>query len=247
MSTKAKILIVDDEPDLVEITAFRLQEEGFETLQAKNSQQALEIVKNEHVQVVLTDIRMPGIGGIQLLDKIKSLNPVKPRVFVVTGSVNIDLEEIFDIGAEGIFAKPIDFDQLIEAIKKAASPSTPEGELRQWTRFPGELNIELKHGQYVQTLIMNTTNIGRGGVFVRFHGGEKIEIGDSLEFVLNFKDGNIQRQVGGHAKVIWKRGQDLKDLPAGIGLKFENFTSGERQRFLWYLNGLKIRSVIPRK
>ena len=69
------ILLVDDEPDIREVLRLALVDFGYRVLEAENGDQALQIFRDLQPPVVLTDIKMPGMDGIQLLQKIKHENP----------------------------------------------------------------------------------------------------------------------------------------------------------------------------
>ena len=84
------ILLVDDEADIREVLNISLSDIGYEVLTAENGANALNIFKNTDIPVVITDIKMPGIDGIELLRKIKRENP-DTEVIMLTGHGDLDL------------------------------------------------------------------------------------------------------------------------------------------------------------
>ena len=68
------ILIVDDEPNYLIVISELLKEEGFETITAENGRQAVEFVKSTDLDMVITDMKMPGMDGFALLEEIKAIN-----------------------------------------------------------------------------------------------------------------------------------------------------------------------------
>ncbi len=116
-----RILVVDDERNYPMIIGEILQEEGYVSLTASNSMEALEILKNELVDLVLTDVKMPGMNGIELLEKIKEIKPDMP-VLVMTafGSVEMAVEAM-QKGAYTYIIKPFENSSLIAHIEKALS------------------------------------------------------------------------------------------------------------------------------
>ncbi len=112
-----KILIVDDEPEICELFSLELQDEGWSTCVASNGSKAFEIVQENDIDVVISDVRMPGGDGIELLRRIKERNLNSPEVILVTGFADITSDEAIKKGAKAVFAKPIDFAAIIRAIK----------------------------------------------------------------------------------------------------------------------------------
>ncbi len=83
------ILIVDDEPSIVQSMKGLLSDEGFDTLTASNGYEALQMIDNESPDLVLLDIWMPGIDGLETLKAIKAGNPFI-QVILITGHGNVE-------------------------------------------------------------------------------------------------------------------------------------------------------------
>lgn len=114
-----KVLIVDDEIDICEMMAFSFESQGFETIIAGDAVQALEMVKTQDPDLVISDIRMPKGGGMKLLEEIKAYNPSRPKVFLITGYSDRSKEEAIALGAEDVLSKPIKLQALIEKAREA--------------------------------------------------------------------------------------------------------------------------------
>jgi DNA-binding NtrC family response regulator len=112
-----KILVVDDEVDLVDILKEFLSLDGFEVLTAHDGVQALDLIVNGDIQLVISDIRMPKMDGLELLKNVKK---VKPEILFIllSGYSDYSEEEILKKGASRLFAKPIDFEIVSQAAKK---------------------------------------------------------------------------------------------------------------------------------
>lgn len=110
------ILVVDDEPQLRRLLELRLSKNGYKVLTAENGIKAFEVVEQENVDIVLSDIRMPYGDGIQLLEKLNELEV--PPIILMTGYADISVEEAIDKGAKGMFNKPIDYPEVLERIEQ---------------------------------------------------------------------------------------------------------------------------------
>ncbi|MFZ0134163.1 MAG: sigma-54 dependent transcriptional regulator [Desulfobacterales bacterium] len=115
------ILIVDDEKNYTRILGAVLEDEGFEILAANSGPEALEILEGSDVDLVLTDMKMPMMDGIQLLEKIKERDPELP-VLMMTAHGTVDKAvEAMQKGAYSYILKPFDNDRLIIYVRKAAA------------------------------------------------------------------------------------------------------------------------------
>jgi len=113
---KSKILVVDDEPDIVIVLSQFLSKEGFQVLTAHKGEQAIEKVKEFSVDLVLLDLAMPGMSGIETL---KELKKIKPDINVIMITAYRDAEKVvetFRMGAYDCIFKPFDFKYLRKSI-----------------------------------------------------------------------------------------------------------------------------------
>lgn len=113
------ILVVDDEPVLRELVSFILVDRGFLVSEAQSGNVALEKIKKQDFDVVVSDVRMPDGNGIDLLRNIRELKGDKPLVFLVSGYSEVSAEEAKRLGAEDLLNKPVDYDVLCKAICEA--------------------------------------------------------------------------------------------------------------------------------
>lgn len=117
--SKARILVVDDEP-IVRISCRRaLEPEGYEVAQAENAHAGLEMLAAEKFDLVLTDLKMPGMDGIEFLRNIKLRWP-ETQVVVVTGYQTIDTAVLsIKLGAYDYVNKPFTPHQLSDVVCRA--------------------------------------------------------------------------------------------------------------------------------
>jgi two-component system, OmpR family, response regulator len=116
------ILVVDDDPVIRKMLEKRLEKADYEVLIAEDGYQARKILPQQHIDVVLTDLMMPGgIGGIEVLDIAKNLNP-NIEVILITAHSSIDTAvEAMKKGAADYLEKPINFDELFLRLEKIAN------------------------------------------------------------------------------------------------------------------------------
>ena len=131
---KKTILLVDDEADLREVLDISLSDTGYNVLTAENSTQALKILNDNDIPVVITDIKMPGIDGIELLRKIKSKNP-ETEVIMLTGHGDLELAiKSLKHEATDFITKPINDDALEMALVRAFEKIQMRRKLKEYDR-----------------------------------------------------------------------------------------------------------------
>ena len=113
------ILIVDDEPSILQSLSGLLEDEGFEVITASNGYEALKVIEAESPDLVLLDIWMPGIDGIETLQEIKKDNPFI-QVIIITGHGTIETAvKATKMGAFDLIEKPLSIDKVIVTINNA--------------------------------------------------------------------------------------------------------------------------------
>ncbi len=118
---KEKILIVDDKPDILHVLETLLTAEGFQVRKASGGRQALDIFQSESADLVITDITMPGMDGLELIRQLKALND-EVEIVVLTGFASIDnaIEALHGNGAFDFLKKPLDhIDAFFHTIHQA--------------------------------------------------------------------------------------------------------------------------------
>ncbi len=115
------ILIVDDEKNYLVVLSAFLSGEGYETVTADKAQRALEIVETTDLDLVLTDMKMPSMDGIELLGRIKEKNPDLPVVMMTAYGTVEKAVEAMQLGAFNFILKPFQNEALIQIIRKAVS------------------------------------------------------------------------------------------------------------------------------
>jgi DNA-binding NtrC family response regulator len=128
---KGRILIVDDDETICTLLSFLIKKEGFEPLVAQSGEQALKTVRSETTDLLLVDIRMPGMDGMEVLRQVKELDPELP-VVLITAHVDIQgAVKAIKAGAHDYLAKPFDNHEVIRVIHRALAERELKLKVRQ--------------------------------------------------------------------------------------------------------------------
>jgi DNA-binding NtrC family response regulator len=119
MSEKGRIVVIDDEVNAAAALETLLREDGYEVTRAHDARAGLQLLEKVAPDLVLTDLRMPGMDGLELLAKIKDLRP-ETMVILMTayGTVKTAVKAM-KLGAEDYLSKPIDVEELEVVLQKA--------------------------------------------------------------------------------------------------------------------------------
>ncbi|WP_223701020.1 response regulator [Sutcliffiella deserti] len=119
-----KLLIVDDQYGIRILLNEVFQKEGYQTFQAANGYQALDIVEKHSPDLVLLDMKIPGMDGIEILKRLKAIDS-SIQVIIMTAYGELDMiQESKDLGAITHFAKPFDIDEIRDAVRQNMPQST---------------------------------------------------------------------------------------------------------------------------
>ncbi|MGA6926174.1 MAG: sigma-54 dependent transcriptional regulator [Desulfosarcina sp.] len=153
------ILIVDDEPTILQSLSGLLNDEGFEVITANNGYEALKVIDAEAPDLVLLDIWMPGIDGIETLKEVKKSQPALP-VIVITGHGNVETAvRATKLGAFDLIEKPLNIDKVIVAINNALNFRRLEEENRYLRKKTIEKHSISGSSEPVQSLKMQIATV----------------------------------------------------------------------------------------
>jgi len=127
MSTKPLVLVADDEPRITKLVSIALQEEGFRVVTADSGEEALRKAEEVRPDVVLLDIVMPDIDGIEVMQQLRERRPVPVILLTAKGSTS-DKAKGLDLGADDYVAKPFHPDELaarVRSVIRRSSGATP--------------------------------------------------------------------------------------------------------------------------
>jgi signal transduction histidine kinase len=190
--TQFSILVVDDETDIREVLEITLLDIGYTVFLAEDGKAALDLFEKEHPSIVITDIKMPVMGGIELLRQVKRKSPDTP-VIMITGHGDMDLTiSSLKFGAADFITKPVNVDMLELAVTKSVDKLIAEQKLVEYTRKLEMLVLEKSKltshlsslGLMIGTVSHNIkgllTNLD-GGLYIARSGMKKNNMTDMAE------------------------------------------------------------------
>lgn len=104
-------LIVDDEPEIVELVAAEFEERGWRVVLAANGREAMDKLSQEHANLIVSDLMMPRMNGLELLEYVRAHDPKGPAFILVSGSIQLTKER--KLNPDGQFAKPLSLSELV--------------------------------------------------------------------------------------------------------------------------------------
>jgi CheY-like chemotaxis protein len=234
------ILVVDDEPDLCEMLAFEFELHGSKVFAANSGLGALGIVNAQPVDAVITDIRMNGCDGIELLEKLRRRNSQVPAVIFITAyESDIAAFEAYSKGAEGFFAKPFSLTALVSSVQKVLAPPAERWALPP--AAPPERRLERSYSDIETAQEEKALRLGRGGMALAIAPWQASP-GENLGFNIAFARGAVPRIEGvGIVRWVQYQGSDT----AVCGIEFEYLTEPSRDAVVRWQESHPCRPFIP--
>jgi len=140
---KEKILIVEDEKDIIKMLEYNLKKEGFRVIDARDGEDALDLAMREHPDLILLDLMLPGIDGLEVCKALKKETKTSsiPIIMLTAKSQESDKVVGLELGADDYIAKPFSPRELIARIKAVLRRSTEKEKLPEIFQA-GELRID---------------------------------------------------------------------------------------------------------
>ncbi|MBN8696552.1 MAG: response regulator transcription factor [Bacteroidetes bacterium] len=221
-----RILLVDDEPDIIEFLSYNLKKEGFNVYTANNGKEAIAVAKRENPHVIILDVMMPDMDGIETCREIREIPGLKDVMIAFLTARNEDYSQIagFEVGADDYINKPIKPRVLISRIKallrRGGSVETTANEKVDMggikidrerylvVQNEKEINLPKKEFELLALLASKPGKVfTRETILDKVWGGEVV-VGD--------------RTIDVHVrKLREKLGEDYIKTVKGIGYKFE--------------------------
>ena len=112
-----RILIAEDEDDLRELLVSVFESRGSQVYSAKDGLEALDVMKRNPVDIILSDVRMPRCDGIKLMGEVRRNQNLNPIIYLVTGYADINPDEVMDGGADKLIHKPFSIEELFQMLE----------------------------------------------------------------------------------------------------------------------------------
>lgn len=195
-----KVLYVEDEEDILKFASMVLEDYVDKLFIARNGKEALEILKQESIDLVITDILMPKLNGIDLVREIRKNPLLDVAIIVVTAHTETHyLLDCIELRVDGYILKPIDVDELLKTVLRSVLPKFQASEIK------------------LQNTLLNAISI--------FVGGKKIEI---IKYLIEHSDDenifygsyeDIVQEVGVSKPTVVKTFRQLIDTGLLVRLK----------------------------
>lgn len=264
MNSQQSILVVDDEPQILEVIETRLSSSGFQVCKASGAQEALKILKDKKVDLIISDMKMPGMGGMDLLKNVRFLMPGLPLIFLTAYGTIPDAVCAVKAGAVDYLEKPFDGRDLINKIRKILKngyKSSASGEISYESKqcYFGESSVmkeiyglvERIAASNVNVLILGESGSGKEHIARMIHQqGLRKEHPFLVVDCGSTPAGLLESELFGHVRGAFTQAiRDKKGLieTADRGTLFldeiGNISSDMQMRFLRFLEDRKIRRV----
>lgn len=148
-----KILLVDDEPDILEFIRYNLQKEGYEVLTASNGKDAIEVAEKVLPDLIILDVMMPDMDGIETCSRIREIPSLKSTMVTFLTARNEDFSQLagFDAGADDYITKPIKPKILVSRVKALLRRAGSVDEKKDNSNLIIAGDLEINRERYVVT------------------------------------------------------------------------------------------------
>ena len=159
-----KLLLIDDEPDILRVLTMSLKADGYDVVSATNGSDGIAVFEKEKPDIVITDIKMPGMDGIEVLKKVKALD-ADTEVIIITGHGDIENAiEALKHGASDFINKPVRDEALAIALGRAREKFNIKQQLKEYTtdleRKVDEATREVQRRSNFQINLIRSSNDG---------------------------------------------------------------------------------------
>jgi len=156
--------VVDDDLHVLEVIEARLSSSGFQVCMASGAQEALGILKDKKIDLIISDVKMPGMGGMDLLKSVKSLMPELPLIFLTAHGTIPDAVSAVQAGAVDYLIKPFDGRDLINKIRKILKNSynsSASGEIPCESKkyYLGESSVMKELYEIIERIAASNVNV----------------------------------------------------------------------------------------
>ena len=219
-----KILLVDDEPDILEFLSYNLKKEGYSVITADNGKQAIKEARKEHPDLIVLDVMMPEMDGMEVCRDIRKIPGLKNCLIAFLTARNEDYSQIsgFDSGADDYITKPIKpnvFVSRVKALLRRAEKSDTSAKIESGgisidrerysiTKDGNEMMLPRKEFELLSLLLSKPGKVFKREEILNAVWGDEVVVGD--------------RTIDVHIRKLREKiGEDLFKTVKGVGYKFE--------------------------
>lgn len=186
----AKILVVDDEPDILDLVELSIASEGFDVIKATNGEEAIQQAERESPQLILLDISMPGMDGFETLEALRE-NPETEAIPVILLTARAQISDKLrgiSSGAEDYITKPFNPSELIERVKSSLKDPEPSGgrveTLKNWSGEITQLAQHLEAASEIQQALLPKESPSSPGLDIAGDHQSSLNVsGDFYDFI----------------------------------------------------------------
>lgn len=122
----SKILVIEDEELMLKALEFRLRKDGYEVYTAKDGSAGMQLIKEQQFDLIITDIMMPFVGGLEIVGKVKNDPKTKDTPVIILSAVGLEkiVLEAFQLGADDFITKPFNLSELSIRVGKHVKQAT---------------------------------------------------------------------------------------------------------------------------
>ena len=223
---KKKIIVVEDEPDLVDVVTYNLQREGYLVLAAQRGDEGLNLIRSERPDLVLLDLMLPGMDGLSICRQMKSDGSLSEIPIIIASAKGEESDVVIglEMGADDYLAKPFSPRELLARIKAVLRRGAPRDVIRERLVIRGLVIDSGKHEVRIEDEIISLTSTefkllhhlaaSRGRAFSREQLLNKV-VGMGVVVVDRNIDVHIRavrKKLGNHSNMI----QTIR----GVGYRF---------------------------
>ena len=236
-----KILIVDDEEEIGNLLGKRFEKEGFDTFAVTGVLDALKVLENHRIDLLISDIRMPDHDGVDLLKKISKMNSDdQPVFFFVSGYFDYELFDLYSLGAKVCFMKPFDFSDILSAARRFLNENENN---RKFVRDDVKETVEV-FIKTANTSIRRLSNISEGGMFIE-SAGELPLMDEKVSFEAEiFENYGVTIPFVGEGVVRWIRKTAEEGFPRGFGIEFNKLSQESKKSLYVAVNRYRTKTYL---
>jgi CheY-like chemotaxis protein len=230
-----RILLVDDEPEILEILGDELTDYGHHTTLAHSGDEAYALVQSQSYDLIISDIQMSPGDGTSLLKRVRSDHPTQPILVFMSGHSQLSMQDAIRLGAEGILEKPFDRKKL-HGFLALITERLQRTNQRRFDRIEVDLPILIAIKNYSLALEGKVKNISKAGVYIQVPEGvlnqAQVQRMDDVTYEVKTSTDPSAAAIRGQGQVRWIQSD------SGFGIEFTRIENDSLPMLYDYLDRL---------